>query len=35
MARDLNYPVITPYPKGDEIRYDTENPVMPIIKQDL
>lgn len=26
MLSELKYPVVTPYPKGDEIRYDTSNP---------
>lgn len=32
MMQDLKYPVITPYPKGDETHYDTDNPkrVIPI-----
>lgn len=28
MAKELNYPIISEYPKGDEIHYDTENPVI-------
>ena len=26
MAKELNYPIISVYPKGDEVHYDTENP---------
>lgn len=34
MLKELKYPVITPYPKGDEERYDIDNPkpVDPIRK---
>ena len=26
MMSELKYPIVTPYPKGDEVRYDTNNP---------
>lgn len=26
MLKELKYPIITPYPKGDEVHYDVENP---------
>ena len=34
MLKELKYPVITPYPKGNEVRYNTEDPkpVKPIRK---
>ena len=32
MRKELNYPVIEKYPKGDEVKYDTQDPqpVKPI-----
>lgn len=32
MRKELKYPVVTPYPKGDETRYDIKNPkiIVPI-----
>lgn len=29
MLRELKYEIIHDYPKGDEVRYDTDRPVMP------
>lgn len=34
MLSELKYPVISKYPKGDEIRYDTENP-KPVYKMEV
>jgi len=33
MMSELKYPIVTPYPKGDEVRYDTNNPqrAIPIV----
>lgn len=28
MLKELKYPIITPYPKGDERRYDEDNPII-------
>lgn len=28
MLKELKYPIVTPYPKGDERHYDTNNPVI-------
>lgn len=30
MLSELKYPVIPQYPKGDEVRYDTDNPVRAV-----
>lgn len=30
MLSELKYPVVTPYPKGDETHYDVENPVRAV-----
>ena len=31
MRRELNYKVVSKYPKGDEIKYNTDNPSPPVL----